>query len=111
MRPNDPNRRAGCPGHPRFGPCGRACICGLARPFAIRFVIALVKELHDSLTNGSVSDTEACAVYLHTVAVLTVYAVREERRQCYVRLRPGYLASSGSLNRRVRTTVTVYRPN
>jgi hypothetical protein len=43
-------------------------------------VIAMVKDLHDTLTNTSVSDTEAYAVFLRTVALLAVYAGKEERR-------------------------------
>jgi hypothetical protein len=43
-------------------------------------VTTLVAELYDTLTNGNVSDTEAYAVFLRTVAILNVYAVKEERR-------------------------------
>jgi hypothetical protein len=43
-------------------------------------VIALVKEMHDSLANASVSDTEAYTVFLRTVALLTAYAAEEEGR-------------------------------
>ena len=43
-------------------------------------VATLVAELYDTLTNTSVSETQAYAVFLRTVAILTVYAVKEKRR-------------------------------
>lgn len=43
-------------------------------------VTTLVAELYDTLTNTSVSDTQAYATFLRTVAILNVYAVKEERR-------------------------------
>lgn len=46
----------------------------------VDFVTTLVAELYDTLTNGGVSDTEAYAVFLRTLAMLNVYAVKEERR-------------------------------
>jgi hypothetical protein len=43
-------------------------------------VTTLVAELYDTLTKENVSDTEAYAVFLRTVAILNVYAVKEKRR-------------------------------
>ncbi|GIE95799.1 hypothetical protein [Paractinoplanes rishiriensis] len=45
-----------------------------------QLVTTLVAELYGTLTNLSVSDTEAYAVFLRTVAILNVYAVKEGRR-------------------------------
>ena len=43
-------------------------------------VTTLIAELHESLTNASVSDTEAYAVFVRTVSLLHVYVSKEERR-------------------------------
>lgn len=43
-------------------------------------VVALIKDLHDTLTSTRVSDTEAYVVFLRTVAILHAYVVKEERR-------------------------------
>jgi hypothetical protein len=43
-------------------------------------VTTLIAELHESLTNTSVSDTEAYAVFARTVSLLHVYIAKEERR-------------------------------
>jgi hypothetical protein len=46
----------------------------------LELVTTLIAELHESLTNASVSDTEAYAVFVRTVSLLQVYVVKEERR-------------------------------
>jgi len=43
-------------------------------------VTTLIAELHESLTNASVSDTEAYADFVRTVSLLHVYVAKEERR-------------------------------
>jgi hypothetical protein len=43
-------------------------------------VSALIAELHESLTNTNVPDTEAYAVFVRTVSLLHMYVAKEERR-------------------------------
>ena len=43
-------------------------------------ITTLVAELYDTVTNTSISDTKAYSVFLRTVAILNVCAVKEERR-------------------------------
>jgi hypothetical protein len=43
-------------------------------------ITTLIAELHESLTNTNVSDTEAYAVFVRTVSLLHVYVAKEERR-------------------------------
>jgi len=46
----------------------------------LELVTTLIAELHESLTNASVSDTEAYAVFVRTVSLLQAYVAKEERR-------------------------------
>jgi hypothetical protein len=43
-------------------------------------VTTLIAELHESLTNTNVADTEAYAVFVRTVSLLHVYVAKEVRR-------------------------------